>query len=136
MSIRVLAGLAQSVDGHPAAERAQGGPYASKSSPRPCSECSIWGAQGACADGSAGLDAARAEASALRCQLEGFQARERELTAQARPRSTPKQPSHLQLHLASQVLQPWWRLTHAAGCDFVACCSRISGPPWFQNPKT
>jgi len=32
-----------------------------------------------------GLDAARAEASALRCQLEGFRARERELTSQARP---------------------------------------------------
>lgn len=32
-----------------------------------------------------GLDAARVEASALRCQLEAFRARERELTSQARP---------------------------------------------------
>ena len=62
-------------------------------------------AQGAWADGSAGVEAARAEASALRCQLEGYQARKRELTAQGRTLHLTQKAHSLGLHSVFPVLQ-------------------------------
>ena len=67
------------------------------------------------------MEAARAEASALRCQLEGYQARERELTAQARPpQLTSKEPVHwgcarsLQCHSCCRRLQAQQGVGHHA----------------------